>query len=192
MDAGTALLQARLSGQPVPIGQGLFAYPDGSVGTPGGGFGRPNVPPGNALAPPAVPPSQQPPWWVQALQTPVAVGPPPAPAQPPLNQANPTIAALQQPGLPGSPSGPAVAPPGGFQAPSVVPPAQMPDVVVTARRYRQAHGLATADDSAITDRLNAESLAAAQAGRNYLQPGPYPAGGDVVANALTTPPVAVA
>ena len=83
-----------------------------------------------------------------------------------------------------------MAPPGGF------PPPHVPDLVVTAQRYRAAHGLATQDD---TDALNAESLAAAQAGRNYFnqtlaaQYGQPPAAGvsgprtDVV-NALAMPP----
>jgi hypothetical protein len=86
----------------------------------------------------------------------------PAPAaaatQPPLNQA--TFSAAGVPGLPGSPSGPAVYGPAGE------PPARttLPDLEVTARRYRDAHGLSD------TDALNAQSLAAAQAGRNYLNP----------------------
>jgi hypothetical protein len=50
--------------------------------------------------------------------------------------------------------------------PAGEPPARttLPDLEVTARRYRNAHGLSDADA------LNAESLAAAQAGRTYLNP----------------------
>jgi hypothetical protein len=114
---------------------------------------------------------------------------PQQPVQGTLNQANPNFTAGIQ-GLPGSPSGPAVAPPGGF------PPSHVPDLVVSAQRYRAAHGLATPDD---TDALNAESLAAAQAGRTYFDPrlaaqygqplaaGAYGPRTDVV-NALSLPP----
>jgi hypothetical protein len=228
--SGTAqsLMQARLTGRPVPIQgvAGLFAYPNGNLGPPpGGGFGGSGASPSAPALPiPPVPPAQVPPAASAFPPQPVAPsaplttagvqgapgspsGPavtPPAPSgitnrpvgstvtwpppwwptggsapqtQPALDQANPNFTAGIQ-GLPGSPSGPAVAPPGGF------PPPHVPDVVVTAKRYRQAHGLATSDDAA-TDQLNAASLAAAQAGRNYLPPGPYPGG---AVNALTMPP----
>jgi hypothetical protein len=158
--------------------------------------GAPGSPSGPAVAPPAAPPSS---WWQRILAPNSGIDPglnygtpPPVSApqvQAPLNQANPNFTAGIQ-GLPGSPSGPAVAPPGGF------PPPHVPDLVVTAQRYRAAHGLATPDD---TDALNAESLAAAQAGRTYLDPrlaaqygqplaaGVYGPRTDVV-NALSLPP----
>jgi hypothetical protein len=72
------------------------------------------------------------------------------------------------------------------------PPTTLPDLDVTARRYRNAHGLGTDADA-----LNAESLAAAQAGRNYFDPklaaqfGQRSAAGvpDInVVNALSMPP----
>lgn len=75
-----------------------------------------------------------------------------------------------------------------------MPPA--PDVATAARIYRAQHGLATSDDA---DALNAELLAAAQAGRTYFNPTlaaqygqPLAAGvsgprTDVV-NALSLPP----
>jgi hypothetical protein len=75
-----------------------------------------------------------------------------------------------------------------------MPPA--PDMATAARNYRRQHGLATSDD---TDALNAESLAAAQAGRTYFDPnlaaqygqplaaGVYGPRTDVV-NALILPP----
>jgi hypothetical protein len=74
-----------------------------------------------------------------------------------------------------------------------MPPA--PDTATAARTYRLQHGLATSND---TDALNAESLAAAQAGRTSFNPtlaaqyGQPPAAGvsgprtDVV-NALSLP-----
>jgi hypothetical protein len=80
-----------------------------------------------------------------------------------------------------------------------MPPA--PDTATAARNYRLQHGLATADDSAATDALNAESLAAAQAGRTSFNPtlaaqygqpmaaGVYGPRTDVV-NALTAPSTA--
>lgn len=161
--------------------------------------GLPGSPSGPAVAPPQQPPASPPSWWQQGINALVPASPagymPPPPAgvgpQPPLNQANPNFTA-GIPGLAGGPSGAAVAPPGGFQPPSVVPPTQLPDVTVSARRYRAQHGLAADDDSAATDRLNAASLAAAQAGRTYMQPGPYPAGDNVVANALVAPPTSQA
>lgn len=103
--------------------------------------------------------------------------------QAPLNQANPAFTA-GIPGAVGTQSGPPV------HATYDMPPA--PVVAAQARRYRQAHGLATPDDSAATDQLNAASLAAARAGRTFLQPGPYPATGNIVANALIAPPTTTA
>jgi hypothetical protein len=226
-----ALARARLTGQPVPIPNSdgspstLVAYPNGSVGTTGGGFGGsratqlplppqppsavaqpvapsapftaagvaglPGSPSGPAAAPPALPSASAAMPAVDDYGRPIPtvnVYAQPQQTQPPLNQANPNFTAGIQ-GLPGSPSGPAVASPGGF------PPPHVPDLVVTAQRYRVQHGLATSDD---TDALNAESLAAAQAGRTYFNPTlaaqygqPPPAGvsgprADVV-NALTMP-----
>ena len=145
------------------------------VGARSGLFTPTNQPVGATITAPS--------WWPTGSSAPQT--------QPPPNQANPNFTAGIQ-GLPGSPSGPAVAPPGGF------PSAHVPDLVVTAKRYRQAHGLATPDDS---DALNAESLAAARAGRTYFNPTlaaqygqPLPAGvygprTDVV-NALVMPPAA--
>lgn len=49
-----------------------------------------------------------------------------------------------------------------------MPPA--PDTATAARNYRAQHGLSASDDSAATDALNAESLAAAQSGRTSFDP----------------------
>ncbi|HEY2416392.1 MAG TPA: hypothetical protein VGH84_00615 [Steroidobacteraceae bacterium] len=120
--------------------------------------------------------------------------------QPPLKQANPYTTYVSpntpQPagtlpvlGQTGTQSGPPV------HATYDMPPAP-PDLHTQARDYRTKHGLATQDD---TDALNAESLAAAQSGRTYLdqtlaaqygQPLPSGVSGprtDVV-NALIRPP----
>jgi len=120
--------------------------------------------------------------------------------QPVMNQANPATTYVSpntpQPPKPGNP----VIGQTGTQSGAPVhatynyPPA--PDTVTKqARSYRARHGLATQDD---TDALNAESLAAAQAGRTYFDPtlaaqygaplaaGVYGPRTDVV-NALTVP-----
>jgi hypothetical protein len=121
--------------------------------------------------------------------------------QAPLNQANPNTTYVS-PNTP-QPAGtvPVVGQTGTQSGPSVAPTYNMPpapDTATAARNYRAQHGLATADDSAATDALNAESLAAAQAGRasfnptlaaQYGQPlaaGVYGPRTDVV-NALTQP-----
>lgn len=111
-----------------------------------------------------------------------------APVQGTLNQANPNLAAGVQ-GAVGTPSGPSVAPTYNM------PPA--PDVATQAKNYRAQHGLSNADDAA-TDALNAESLAAARAGRTSFNPqlaaqyGQQQAAGAYgpqtnVVNALTAP-----
>ena len=116
-----------------------------------------------------------------------------------LNQANPntTYVSPNTPQPVGVP--PVVGQTGTQGGPSVHPTYNMPpppDVATAARIYRAQHGLATLDDA---DALNAESLAAAQAGRTYFDPTlaaqygqPLAAGisgprTDVV-NALTLPP----
>lgn len=87
------------------------------------------------------------------------------------------------PGLAGGPSGAAVAPPG-QPMPTPSQPSQSQLLADQATAYRayataQRQGLTTAQ-------LNAQSLAAAQAGRNYYNPA-LNAGGNVT-NALTMPP----
>lgn len=122
----------------------------------------------------------------------------PQPRQGVLNQANPqtTYVSPQTPqpataapvaGQTDTQSGPAV------HATYNMPPA--PDTATQARNYRAAHGLS---DGSETDRLNAESLAAARAGRTSFDPtlaaqygqpmaaGTYGPRTDVV-NALTMP-----
>jgi len=164
-----ALIKARATGQPQPIGnQGLVAYPNGNVGTPGGGFGgsitvsAPALPTSptaqviaNALRP--VPYAPAAPFNVPGLQAPAAPTPAPAPASviPP---------ALQ----------------GGVFGPS--------DTAIAARNYRIVHGMHSPQDQ--SDFLNEQSLAAARAGRTMFLPGPYPATGNIVANALVAPPAA--
>lgn len=71
----TNLIRARISGQAVPLGAGLVVNPDGSVGTPGGGYRAPSPAP------------------VGGAQQPMV-----------MNQANPAFTA-GIPGLAGSPSG---------------------------------------------------------------------------------------
>lgn len=188
-----ALRQARLTGRPQTInanGVTLTAQPNGSIGTPGGGgfsaasvddYGR-NIPTVNVYA--------------QPQQTQV---------QAPLNQANPqttyvspntTQPATAAPvaGQTGTQSGQPV------HATYDQPPA--PTVAAQAKNYRAQHGLSTSDDAA-TDALNAQSLAAAQSGRNYFNPaaaaqygaaqpaGSYGPASNVV-NALTLPPTQTA
>lgn len=179
-----ALLQARLTGRPVPIpgALGLAALPNGSIGTPGGGFGggfgggtqqsaaaQPQIPTVTATAP--TPPVTAPP--------PVAPVPPWTVSQ--LNQ--PTLSASGVPGLAGTPSGPPMAPT--YDMPPAPTPTTLPTLEVTARRYRVAHGMGSQSDA---DALNAQSLAAAQAGRTYWNPALLQPGQPVL-NALTTPPV---
>lgn len=219
-----AVTRARLTGQPVPIGnQGLVVYPAGNVGTPGGGFGgarpaglpvppippatvpalaqpvapstpfsaagvqgQPGSPSGAAVAPPAALPATQPTIpMVDDFGRPIptiTVTPQPSQVQAPLNQANPAFTA-GIPGAVGTQSGPPA-------------PTPLATVDVTARRYRAQHGLSTPDD---TDALNdAESLAAARAGRTYLDPSlasQYATAGGYgprtnVVNALSLPPAA--
>lgn len=201
----TALTRARLTGQAVPVsvnGVTMMAYPNGNLG----GYGIRS--PANALSP-------------QAAQQPTTTLPGPnVPSQAqqsselglpltgtriqyPLNQANPNTtyvspntaqpaAALPVTGQTDTQSGPPISPTYDQPQPATT---TLPTVEVQARRYRQHHGLATSDD---TDALNAESLAAAQAGRTSFDPtlaaqyGQQPAAGvygprtDVV-NALTVP-----
>lgn len=89
----TNLIRARISGQAVPLGAGLVVNPDGSVGTPGGGYRTP---------------SPAPVAGTTSAQQPMV-----------MNQANPAFTA-GIPGLAGSPSGnvPTGAP---TPAPSVTP-----------------------------------------------------------------------
>jgi hypothetical protein len=128
----------------------------------------------------------------------------PQQAQAPLNQANPNTTYVS----PNTPQPTGATPVAGqtdtqsgqpVRATYNMPPA--PDTATAARNYRLRHGLATADDSAATDALNAESLAAAQAGRTSFNPtlaaqygqpqaaGVYGPRTDVV-NALSAPPAA--
>lgn len=200
----SALAQAKATGRPVPITNPdgsqstLVALPNGNLNNASGygGFGgstftNPDTlqsfsptPGSNAL-------TASGPGYGANTQIPTVVVPR---VQAPLNQANPQTTYVSpvtaQPataapvaGQTDTQSGPPVHATYDYPQPATA----VPDVVVTAKRYRQAHGLATdADNSA--DALNAQSLAAAQAGRTYLQPGPYPAGGNVIANALIMPP----
>jgi hypothetical protein len=124
---------------------------------------------------------------------------PPRLRQGTLNQANPNttyvspntpqpVGAVPVVGQTDTQSGPPIHP-----TYNMPPP---PDTATAARNYRVKHGLATSDD---TDALNAESLAAAQAGRTYFDPrlaaqygqplaaGTYGPRTDVV-NALILPP----
>lgn len=111
-----------------------------------------------------------------------------APVQAPLNQANPNLTAGVQ-GAVGTQSGQPV------HATYNMPPA--PDLATQAKNYRAQHGISNADDAA-TDALNAESLAAARAGRTSFNPqlaaqyGQSQAAGTYgpqtnVVNALTAP-----
>jgi hypothetical protein len=123
----------------------------------------------------------------------------PARVQAPLNRANPNTTYVSPNTAQPTGAAPVV---GGTDTQSGqpvhatynMPPA--PDTKTAAQTYRLQHGLATSDD---TDALNAESLAAAQAGRTYFDPAlaaqygqPLAAGvsgprTDVV-NALSLPP----
>lgn len=193
-----ALAQARSTGRPVPIPNPdgspstLVAYPNGTINTPGGSFGGQGFqrsPSGVGVA-------------VDDYGRPIPtinVYPQPQQTQAPLNQANP-LTTYVSPNTPQpATAGPVVGQTGTQSGPPVhatydMPPA--PDVATQARNYRAQHGLATQDDA---DALNAESLAAARAGRTYLDPalaaqyaqplaaGVYGPRTDVV-NALTMPP----
>jgi hypothetical protein len=225
-----ALTKARSTGQAVPIDIGngvtLMAYPNGNVGSQGGGFGGqgsrqatipavvqqqvvpsapiatagvqglPGGPSGAAVAPPTSAPSnllldrlgRVASWWGSALPTSAPASMPavddygrPIPTvtvhatpqpqvQAPLNQANPNTTYVSP-----NTSQPAGAAPVVGQTDTQsgqpvhatynMPPA--PDTATAARNYRAQHGLATSAD---TDALNAESLAAAQAGRTSFNP----------------------
>lgn len=109
----------------------------------------------------------------------------------PSSTVAPVVASTTGNVIPPTQSAPAPAPAG--------PVDRHDPVAAQARIYRINHGLATADDSAATDALNAESLAAERSGRTYLdrnlaaQYGQTPPAGTVgprtdVVNALLMPP----
>lgn len=199
-----ALQQASQTGQSVPVTIGnvtLMAYPNGQVGPQGAG-GTARWTPAQTSMP--VPP--RPPYGATPSSTPTtpsgalpAAGP--SYTDPTTLQSFssvPSTGAIIASG-PGYGSG-TVIPQGSPSVPGSSGPVDRHDAAsaANARRYRQMHGLATADDSAATDALNAESLAAAQAGRTYFNPqlaqqygqpmgaGQYGPRTDVV-NALQTP-----
>jgi hypothetical protein len=233
-----ALTKARSTGQAVPIDIGngviLMAYPNGNVGTQGGGFGGqgsrqatlplpvvaqlparavaqqpvvpsapiatagaqglPGTPSGAAVAPPSAAQMPAVDDYGRVIPTVTVTPQPHTPVpqvQAPLNQANPNTTYVS----PNTPQ-PTGAPPVVGQTGTQSGQPTVPDLVVSASRYRLQHGLATSAD---TDALNAESLAAAQAGRTSFNPtlaaqygqplasGAYSPRTDVV-NALTMPP----
>jgi len=187
-----ALAAARSTGQPmiIPNTGGMLALPNGQTRVAQPGEIGP-VTRGPAFGPvPTAGPS-------------VPVGTPPA-----LSAPSPGFQLGANVGTPIPPaswfSTPAAAPtPSVTLAPVNVTATRLPpDPATAARNYRLAHGLGTAADRLTVDQLNQESLAAAQAGRTYLNPqlaaqygqawgqpgmGPMP---DVV-NALQMPPAAV-
>lgn len=65
-------------------------------------------------------------------------------------------------------------------------PSQAQRLAAQAQAYRMQ--TTAARQALTTAQLNDASLAAARAGRTYLQPGPYPASGNIVQNALIAPP----
>ena len=93
----------------------------------------------------------------------------------PMNQANPAITANAQPGAAGEPSGP---------VPAGAPTPTPSNLAAQAAAYRAATG----GGALTTDQLNAQSLAAAQAGRTYLNPNVVLQPGQNVTNMLTLPP----
>lgn len=201
-----ALQRASQTGQAVPVTIGsitMTAYPNGQVGGPPGSTTARWTPQQSSLPVPPRPPfSATPSPYYTAGSGSLSGGyvspdgsyvPPQAiPGVTPSSTANPIIAGSTDPAT---------------QVPTPSPaPAGPVDrhddpVAAQARIYRINHGISTPDDSAATDALNAESLAAARAGRTSFNPqlaaqyGQAPAAGtygprtDVV-NALSVPTTA--
>lgn len=189
--------QARMTGQPASVtvnGQSLLVSPDGSVrqSTATAATSTPSL--WSRLTAPNS-------GVNQGLNIGTPVPGATTQVQAPLNQANPQTIyvspATAQPATAAPVAGATGTPGGASVAPTYnMPPA--PDTATQARNYRAAHGLS---DGSATDALNAESLAAARAGRTSFDPtlaaqygqpqaaGTYGPRTDVV-NALTMPTTA--
>lgn len=159
-DYVSALLQARMSGKPITLGNfGLTVNPDGSVGTPFGGYHTPSPAP---LPQPAM--NQANPAATAGIAglpgspsgNVPAGAPTPAPSQPALAD---QAAAYRN----GTPS------------------VSLAPQTVTAQAPTQGLGLTT-------DQLNQMSLQAAQQGRTFWNPSLNMQPGGNVLNALTLPP----
>ena len=167
---------AQQTGRPVAIdgAQGLYALPNGGVGTPGGGFGGPpqwSTPGGppvvaNAAgAPGFAPPASMP--MPQPVGGPIGMGSAqaaPAPPQPMGPYIPPGGAQGYAPGALGQAN--VYIPPSGAAAPMAP---RLPVPPIPPRAAMMAAALR--NPGMTTDQLNAASLAAARAGLNYLPPG---------------------
>lgn len=196
-----ALAQARATGRAVPIsgGNGWVAYPNGSVGQAGMTQSAiTNAPIGSTVTWPSW---ANPHNWFQGGGT-GGTAAAPSYTDPTTLQtftAGPgTSITASGPGYGSGTVIPATMPTAPTYAPGVVDRHDAASAANASRVYRAQHGLSTAADNS-ADALNAESLAAAQAGRTYLnrdlaaQYGQTPAAGFVgprtdVVNALSMPP----
>lgn len=204
---GRAVLQAQSTGRPVAIPNpdgtpsAYYAYPNGTIGPQSSG----STPLSTATSP-TMPVPPRPPYG--AVPSSPTTTPAPTTTGAPTYTDPTTLQSFSY--VPST--GAVVASGPGYGNGTVIPqtsqsgplgstgPVDRHDdpVAAQARVYRINHGLATADDSAATDALNAESLAAARAGRTSFNPqlaaqyGQAPAAGvygprtDVV-NALSVP-----
>lgn len=158
----TNLIRARMSGQAVPLGAGLVVNPDGSVGTPGGGFGTPSPAP---ITQPVL--NQANPAFTAGMAglpgSPSGNVPAGAPTPSPSHPALSAQAQAYRNRTMGQPS------------------VTLAPQTVTAAAPTQGLELTT-------DQLNQMSLAAAQQGRTYWNPNLNVQPGGNVTNALTLPP----
>lgn len=184
-----ALAQAKQTNQAVPVNMGtytLMAYPNGQVGPQGGG-GTARWTPQQTPQVPQQPVQPSNPFNAAGVQG-LPGGPsgqavsPPSSAATTGNPATYTDPITLQSFSSVPATGAVVASGPGYGTGTVIPqtstsgpagstgPVDRHDdpVAAQARVYRINHGIATPDDSAATDALNAESLAAANAGRTYL------------------------
>lgn len=157
--------QARMTGQPASVtvnGQAYVVYPTGGIVQSGQ---LPNTTPN---------------WWSRltapnsGVNQGLNIGTPTPGAttqvQSPLNQANPQTTYVSPQTTQPATAAPVTGSTGTQSGPSVAPTYNMPpapDVATQARNYRAQHGLS---DGSATDALNAESLAAARAGRTSFDP----------------------
>lgn len=160
-DYVSALLQARVSGMPVSLGgSGLTVNPDGSVGTPGGGYRTPSPAP---LTQPAL--NQANPAMTAGI------------AGQPGSPSGNVAAGAPTP----APSNPALAAQAAAYRGGGTPSVTLAPQTVTAQAPTQGLGLTT-------DQLNQMSLQAAQQGRTFWNPNLNVQPGGNVLNALTLPP----
>lgn len=171
-----AIMQARLSGQTIPIpGTGFAIHPSGNL-IP--------VHPGGSLI------SNLPVGQNSGLFSPTGGAVGSSVTMPTIN-----VTASRLPQYPVPSDYGSMVSPGTPLSPVAAPQPQYTDPYRHAQMFQPQSHPALASQAAAyrgggmtTDQLNAASLAAAQQGRTFLQQGPYPASGNIVGNALTMPP----